>query len=121
MNKETEIKIKNKKNAELFTDSFNNDNMVLLVWADWCYYSKIYIPEWNKFKKSLTKKDLNKFKIFELKDNYKNKLNDNPVFLKVFESLRGFPTTFVIDKNGKITILPGNDIDTLKKLVKKFK
>jgi len=120
MNKKTEIKIKNKKNTELFTDSFNNDNMVLLVWADWCYYSKLYIPEWNKFKKSLTKKDLNKFKIFELKDNYKNKVNENPVFSKVFKNFKGFPTTFIINKSGKVNVLPKNDIESLKKIIKKF-
>lgn len=119
MNNTTEIKIKNKKNAELFVDSFKKDNIVLLVWADWCHYSKIYIPAWNEFKNNKNKsKDI---KIFEIKDNYKKKLNDNPVFSKVFENMQGYPTTFVINKKGKIDIVSGNNIGSLNKAVKKLK
>tara|TARA_B110000259_G_scaffold188082_1_gene244844 strand:- start:4612 stop:4974 length:363 start_codon:yes stop_codon:yes gene_type:complete len=120
MNKTVEIKIKNKNNTNLFINSFKNDNMIFLVWADWCHYSKVFKPEWIKFKKNNNGKS-NKFKIFELKDNYKNKLNENPVFSEVFTNFRGFPTIFIINKNGKINILPENNISNLNKAVNKFK
>ena len=55
-----ETKIKNKKNIKLFEEVYNKENIILLIWADWCYYSKKYLPRWTNFKKSLSKEDLNK-------------------------------------------------------------
>ena len=116
-----EIKIKNKENVKLFEDTYKKENIILLIHADWCYYTKLYIPHWKDFKKSLSNKDLNKFKIFELKDNYKKKLEENKIFKKVFEKFKGYPTTIVINKEGKINQIIGNDIKKLRKEMNKCK
>ena len=121
------ILIKNITSVKLFEKMYNNknpennENIILLIWAEWCYHSKNYIPYWTELKKSLIKNK--NFKIFELKQKYKDNLEkkENKIFTQIFKKFGGYPTTIIINKKRKIVSVIGNNIQKVDTEINKCK
>lgn len=82
----------------------NNDNksILTLYYADWCGYSRIFLPEWNKIKNSELKKIV-AFEEYE-SDKYPDKCREN--------NIMGYPT-ILLHTPKKTISLPNSTPRTL--------
>ena len=102
------------QNNQIYLDDFNGNLILLNFWATWCAPCKKEMPSLNRLKQN---KNLDNLRIFPInigKDNLKKSLKffedleiknlniyfDNPKTLAKKLSLRGVPTTILINKNG---------------------
>ena len=102
------------KNNQINLDDLNGNLILLNFWATWCAPCKEEMPSLDSL---LTHKELNNLKIFPInigKDNLKKALEffedleitnlniyfDNPSTLAKTFSLRGVPTSILINKDG---------------------
>ena len=102
------------QNNQIYLNDFNGKLVLLNFWATWCAPCKEEMPSLSKLKKH---KNLNNLKIFPInigKDNLNKSLKffeelninnldiyfDNPKTLAKKLSLRGVPTTILINKEG---------------------
>jgi thiol-disulfide isomerase/thioredoxin len=86
------------ENKELMGDVSQNKNKLVLYHTEWCGYSKIFLPEWEKIKKS----ELANTMIFEQYDcdRSKNICNANEI--------NGYPSLIFFNKNGSKVKFPDN-------------
>ncbi|MDC3391311.1 TlpA family protein disulfide reductase [Candidatus Pelagibacter sp.] len=102
------------KNNQIYLDDLNGNLILLNFWATWCAPCKEEMPSLDNLQSN---KDLNNLKIFPInigKDNLKKALEffedleiknlniyfDNPLTLAKTFSLRGVPTSILINKDG---------------------
>ena len=109
-----EMEILNKDGTELYLKQFLRRPLLINFWATWCAPCKEEMPSLDNLQSN---KDLNNLKIFPInigKDNLKKALEffedleitnlniyfDNPSTLAKTFSLRGVPTSILINKDG---------------------
>ena len=118
------------KNNEMTLDSFKGKLVVMNFWATWCAPCKEEMPSLDTLKKNSNFKNLEVLPInvgrenFEKLQQFYDELNiknlmiyfDNPNTLAKKLSLRGIPTTIIINKEGKefARIIGSIDFDNVK-------
>lgn len=110
--------------------------IILNFWAVWCKYCKLEMPDINELNKELEKDNdtvILAVNVQESSDTVKNYLSSNKIDLKVLldqdgsvsqtYGISGYPTTFIINKDGTLyTYISGaTDKETLKKILEKIK
>jgi peroxiredoxin len=110
--------------------------VLLNFWAVWCKYCKQEMPDLNELSKELEKKDeavILAVDVQEPADTVNEYLTSNNISLKVLMDqdgsaaqqygVSGYPTTFVINKDGSVyTYIPGaTDKKTLLEILDKIK
>ena len=110
--------------------------VILNFWAVWCKYCKQEMPDLNELNKELEKDNeavILAVDAQESSDTVKNYLSSNKIGLKVLldqdgsvtqtYSVSGFPTTFIINKDGTLyTYIPGaTNKETLTEILNKIK
>lgn len=89
--------------------------VILNFWAVWCKYCRLEMPEFNEFNKELSKKNeavILTVDVQESKETVKNFITSNNIDLKVLMDeegtvataygITGYPTTFIINRDGTI-------------------
>lgn len=110
--------------------------VILNFWAVWCKYCKEEMPDLNELNKELEKSNeavILAVDVQESVNTVKNYLTSNNINLKVLMDsdgkvaqtygITGYPTTFIIDKDGSVyTYIPGKtNKETLEKIIDKVK
>jgi len=110
--------------------------VILNFWAVWCKYCKIEMPDLNELNKELAKENnavILAVDVQESPDTVKNYLTSNGIDLKVLldsdgsisqeYGVSGYPTTFIINKDGSLyTYISGKtDKATLLQILEKIK
>ena len=110
--------------------------VILNFWAVWCKYCKQEMPDLNELNKELGKDNeavIIAVDAQESSDTVKNYLSSNDINLKVLldqdgsvsqtYGVTGFPTTFIINKDGSLyTYIPGlTNKETLLQILDKIK
>lgn len=110
--------------------------VILNFWAVWCKYCKIEMPDLDELNKELAKgKDavILEVDVQESKDTVKNYFNENNITLNSLldtdgsvtqmYGITGFPTTFIINRDGSVyTYIPGlTDKATLTGIINSIK
>lgn len=99
-----------KQNINKFNKAYSNDNMIVLVYADWCGACERFKPTWQNFTENFHKdKNSKNVKIFQLEDSQINSNKRNKVIKKISAQFQGFPSVFYINKNENIDTLIGSD------------
>jgi thiol-disulfide isomerase/thioredoxin len=100
---------------DLSANNLNSDVTIINFWASWCLPCVQEIPSLNNLKEQFKDSSLkiiainygeNKKKINQFMDNHKMNfvvLSDENMFSENFFKIIGLPTSFIINKNGKIT------------------
>ena len=100
---------------DLSANNLNSDVTIINFWASWCLPCVQEIPSLNNLKEQFKDSSLkiiainygeNKKKINQFMDNHKMNfvvLLDENMFSENFFKIIGLPTSFIINKNGKIT------------------
>ena len=103
------------KSYDLSANNLNSDVTIINFWASWCLPCVKEIPSLNNLQEQFKNSNLeiiainygeNKEKIDQFMDN--NNMNfvvllDEDMFSENFFKIIGLPTSFIINKNGKIT------------------
>lgn len=110
--------------------------VILNFWTVWCKYCKIEMPDLNELNKELEKDGeavILAVDVQESADKVKDYISSNNIDLKVLMDhdgsvtqkygVSGFPTTFIINKDGTLyTYIPGaTDKKTLTEILNKIK
>lgn len=128
------LKDLNGKNIRL--SDYKGKIVILNFWAVWCKYCKQEMPDLNELNKELEKENeavIIAVDARESSDTVKNYLSSNNINLKVLldqdgsvtqtYGISGFPTTFIINKDGSLyTYIPGaTNKETLLEIIDKAK
>ena len=94
------------------TEQFNSNKKVVFLYAPWCGYCTQFMPIWDGFvEKNKSNPNVEYLKLKEgdeLFETYKSKVRGG---------LKGFPTVFSVDSNGKfLNMLTTRDENGLSKL-----
>ena len=128
--------LKDLKGNNVKLSDYRGKIVILNFWAVWCKYCKQEMPDLNELNKTL-KKD-NNIVILEVDvqediNTVKNYLKENKISMNVVldsdgavteeYGITGFPTTFIVNKDGSLyTYIPGlTDKETLLGIINKIK
>lgn len=131
-----DFNLKDLNGNDIKLSDYEGKIVILNFWAVWCKYCKQEMPDLNELNKELA--DENEAVIIavdvqESSDTAKDYLTSNNIDLKVLldqdgsvsqtYSVTGFPTTFIINKDGSLyTYISGaTDKETLLKIIDKVK
>jgi peroxiredoxin len=131
-----DFNLKDLNGKDVKLSDYKGKVVILNFWAVWCKYCKQEMPDLNELNKELEKD--NEAVIItvdsqESSDTVKNYLSSNGINLKVLldqdgsvtktYGVSGFPTTFIINKDGTLyTYIPQmTDKETLLKILDKIK
>jgi thiol-disulfide isomerase/thioredoxin len=110
-----EFQIKNVQGGEpISSKDFKGKILVVDFWATWCVPCKVEVPEYNRIRAKLKDRGVEFLGV-----TFESTVDDTKEFVKEFEMLypvgiatdeidvafgghRGFPTTFLIGKDGKV-------------------
>lgn len=131
-----DFKLKDLNGKDVKLSDYRGKIVILNFWAVWCKYCVEEMPEFNKLNAELKKDNeavILAVNVQESKDTVKNFLTENKLDLNVvFDStgevsqkygITGYPTTYIIDKDGKaLTYIPGKtDKKTIEEILTKVK
>lgn len=131
-----DFKLKDISGREVKLSDYKGKIVILNFWAVWCKYCKQEMPDLNELNKELEKGNdavIIAVDAQEKIDTVKSYLNDNNITLHVLldedgavtqtYGVSGFPTTFIIDRDGyAVTYIPGATTrETLLDIINKIK
>ena len=112
-----------KENINDFKKIYGKDNIIILVYAEWCGACQRFKPTWDKFTNNFHKdKNSKKVKVLQIEDSQISSTKRNKVIKELISKFQGYPTVFYINKNKDIDMLIGSDktIRQLKIKMNKF-
>tara|TARA_B100000900_G_C20396065_1_gene640710 strand:- start:46 stop:414 length:369 start_codon:yes stop_codon:yes gene_type:complete len=112
-----------KENISDFKKIYGKDNIIILVYAEWCGACQRFKPTWDKFTNNFHKdKNSKKVKVLQIEDSQISSTKRNKVIKELISKFQGYPTIFYINKNKDIDMLIGSDktIRQLKIKMNKF-
>ena len=112
-----------KENINDFKKIYGKDNIIILVYAEWCGACQRFKPTWDKFTNNFHKdKNSKKVKVLQIEDSQISSTKRNKVIKELISKFQGYPTIFYINKNKDIDMLIGSDktIRQLKIKMNKF-
>lgn len=128
--------LKDLDGKEVKLSDYNGKIVILNFWAVWCKYCIEEMPDLNELNKELEKENdavILAVDVKESPDTVRDYLTSNNINLKVLMDedgaiagaygIEGFPTTFIINKDGSLyTYIPGaTNIETLRKILEKVR
>lgn len=126
--------LKDLEGTEIKLSDYNGKIVILNFWAVWCKYCIQEMPDLNELNKELEKENdavILTVDVEENPDTVREYLTSNNITLKVLldedgtvartYGIDGYPTTFIINKDGSVyTYIPGaTDIETLRMILDK--
>ena len=126
--------LKDLEDNEIKLSDYNGKIVILNFWAVWCKYCIEEMPDFNALNKELEKENdavILAVNVQEKPDTVRKYLTSNNITLKVLldedgsvaaaYGVNGYPTTFIINKDGSLfTYIPGaTDIETLRMILDK--
>lgn len=126
--------LKDLEGNEVKLSDYNGKIVILNFWAVWCKYCIEEMPDFNALNKELEKGNdavILAVNVQEKPDTVRKYLTANNITLKVLldedgsvagtYGIDGYPTTFIINKDGSLfTYIPGaTDIETLRMILDK--
>tara|TARA_Y100000356_G_C11093638_1_gene200596 strand:- start:76 stop:444 length:369 start_codon:yes stop_codon:yes gene_type:complete len=112
-----------KENINDFKKIYGKDNIIILVYAEWCGACQRFKPTWDKFTNNFHKdKNSKEVKVLQIEDSQISSTKRNKVIKELISKFQGYPTIFYINKNKDIDMLIGSDktIRQLKIKMNKF-
>lgn len=92
---------------------YSKNNMIILVYANWCGACQRFKPTWDNFTNNFNKdKNSNKVKLFQLEDTQFNSNKKNKIIKEIYSRFQGYPTVFFINTDKEIDMLIGSDKTT---------
>jgi len=101
------IHVNNLESCKLFNEKFRKGKWLILYYAPWCYYCKLFMDDWNEFVKT-NKKNINIAMI-----------NDEQITnIKPEQIIYGYPTVkFFLNKKKVIEFNKEKNLNNLNKFV----